>query len=64
MLQYFSSLMSCNQSFFERSSKYQGGSRVVRLVLEHQSDFQVLEIFKLPREKGVIIAIKQLRYTA
>ena len=39
------------------------GSRVVRLLLEHQSDFQVLDIFKLPREKGVIIAIKQLRYT-
>ena len=35
----------------------------MRLLLEHQSDFQVLEIFKLPREKGVIIAIKQLRYT-
>ena len=31
------------------------GSRVLRLLLEHQSDFQVLEIFKLPIEKGVII---------
>ena len=36
---------------------------MVRLLLEHQSDFQVFEIFKLPREKGVIIAITQLRYT-
>ena len=35
----------------------------MRLLLEHQSDFQVLEIFKVPREKGVIIAIKQRRYT-
>ena len=35
---------------------------MVRLLLEHQSDFQVYEVFKLPREKGVIIAIKQLRY--
>ena len=35
----------------------------MRLVPEHQSHFQVLEIFKAPREKGVIIAIKQLRYT-
>ena len=35
----------------------------MRLLLEHHSDFQVLEIFKLPREKGVIIAIKELRYT-
>ena len=35
----------------------------MRLLLEHQSDFQVLEIFKLPREKGVIIAVKQLRNT-
>ena len=35
----------------------------MRLLLEYQSDFQVLEIFKVPREKGFIIAIKQLRYT-
>ena len=50
----------CRIGFWLRSRR---GSRVVRLLLEHQSDFKVLEIFKLPREKGVIIAIKQLRYT-
>ena len=37
------------------------GSRGVRLLLEHQSVFVVLEVFKFPIEKGVIIAFKQLR---
>ena len=49
----------------EWSCSYRSGYllKKLELLLEHQSDFQVLESFKLPRENGVIIAIKQLRYT-